>query len=74
MHEKSREPQSLLKKIWDGEEADILRWPRLPYRLRQMRKSFCNTHGREPVDTLRTFYIKHFYSFFYGMLCIMLLA
>lgn len=30
------------------------------YRLRQMRKSYCNTHGREPVDTLRTFYIKPF--------------
>lgn len=30
------------------------------YRLRQTRKSFCNTHGREPVDTLRTFYIKPF--------------
>lgn len=25
-----------------------------------MRKSYCNTHGREPVDTLRTFYIKPF--------------
>lgn len=29
MYEKSREPHSLLKKIWDREDADILRWPRL---------------------------------------------
>lgn len=30
------------------------------YRLRQIRKSYCNTYGREPVDTLRTSYIKPF--------------
>ncbi|PPJ59003.1 hypothetical protein CBER1_11947 [Cercospora berteroae] len=41
---KSRELQSLLKKLWD---------------------SYCNTHGKEPTNTLRTFYIKDLYNFFY---------
>lgn len=30
------------------------------YRLRQMRHCYCSTYGREPVDTVRTFYIKPF--------------
>ncbi|GIZ48168.1 hypothetical protein CKM354_001124100 [Cercospora kikuchii] len=44
---KSRELQSLLKKLWD---------------------SYCNTHGKEPSDTLRTFHIKDLYNFFHWML------
>ncbi|GIZ43092.1 hypothetical protein CKM354_000633300 [Cercospora kikuchii] len=44
---KSRELQSLLKKLWH---------------------SYCNTHGKEPTDTLRTFLIKDLYNFFHWML------